>query len=292
MQASENPAKLISTEELGTLLEGDTSKLRVLDATIVLSPDATPGPELFAQAHIPGSQFFDSIEIANKDSDLKAAFPPLDVWQEHMNRLAIRRDHKIVVYDQVGSWAAMRAWFKLVKFGAHDVSVLDGSLTKWQAESRPVETGEGALLTADPDEWLCAKASVASLLDVHRASAAISKGEKSVMIVDSRGESNYSKGHPDGAINIPTPGLYNEDKTLVSDEVLREKFEGQGVSSESHVITTCGAGMFACSTIFALARLGHFDTKMYDGSWQEYSKYKKPDFSDPDWETKFTPEAH
>jgi thiosulfate/3-mercaptopyruvate sulfurtransferase len=74
---------------------------------------------------------------------------------------------------------------------------------------------------------------------------------------------------------------------LISDDEIRAKFEAAGITGDKEVTATCGAGIFTCTSIFALTRIGYKNIKMYDGSWQEYSQYKVPDFTDPDWESKF-----
>jgi thiosulfate/3-mercaptopyruvate sulfurtransferase len=36
------------------------------------------------------------------------------------------------------------------------------------------------------------------------------------------------------------------------------------------VISSCGSGITACMIALAMARLGHWDAAVYDGSWAEW----------------------
>lgn len=160
----------------------------------------------------------------------------------------------------------------LTSFGAENVSILNGGYDKWSTEQQPVETEVQTPTPATDDEgfdWKLDESNIASLEDVHRTSFSILNGEsKSPIILDSRGQENFEKGSPEGAICVPTPGLFNEDKTLKSDEELRAQFTAAGIKEDTDVTFTCGAGIFACTGAFVYEKLGYTGkATMYDGSW-------------------------
>jgi thiosulfate/3-mercaptopyruvate sulfurtransferase len=48
----------------------------------------------------------------------------------------------VVVYDKIGMISAPRAFWMLKTFGHPNVYILNGCFMKWQAEGRPVASGE------------------------------------------------------------------------------------------------------------------------------------------------------
>ena len=56
-----------------------------------------------------------------------------------MKALDVRRSATVVVYDTGKGWFASRAYFMLKAYGHPDVYILDGHLTKWMKEKRPIE---------------------------------------------------------------------------------------------------------------------------------------------------------
>ena len=46
--------------------------------------------------------------------------------------------------------------------------------------------------------------------------------------------------------------------------------EAAGVDPAKRLLCTCGSGTSACALAWALARAGHGDAAVYDGSWAEW----------------------
>ena len=59
-----------------------------------------------------------------------------------MKALDIQRNHSIICYDKIGVNSAPRAAFLLRYFGAGDVRILNGGLSKWMKENRPTVSGK------------------------------------------------------------------------------------------------------------------------------------------------------
>jgi thiosulfate/3-mercaptopyruvate sulfurtransferase len=59
---------------------------------------------------------------------------------------------------------------------------------------------------------------------------------------------------------------------------LEAAFKSSGIDLSRPIITTCGSGVSAAILALGLARLGHWDTPVYDGSWAEWgaSEAKTP----------------
>ena len=125
-----------------------------------------------------------------------------------MTALGLGDGMRFVVYDVLGLFAAARVWWTLRAYGAHDVRILEGGLTQWIVEGRPLETGEAhpkpRAFTPRLDPGF-----VASLEDVQ---AALASG--SAQIVDARPADRFRgeapeprpglrSGHMPGSLNVP-----------------------------------------------------------------------------------------
>ena len=73
-----------------------------------------------------------------------------------------------------------------------------------------------------------------------------------------------------GAASLPSSELYNADGTLKQDAELAVLFPQAGLDAHAPLTATCGSGVTACMIALARARLGLWDTAIYDGSWTEW----------------------
>ena len=252
---------------------GDT-RVKVLDGSWFLPGDPRDPKAAFLEAHIPGAQFFDIDEIADKTSDMTHMAPTPEQFAVDVGELGIGSEDTVVVYDQAGLFSSPRVWWTFRLFGHGKVFVLDGGLPAWRAESRPVEhgpaptpqAGDFQVLTPHPEL-------VRDLKQVWRA-----LDDRSEQIVDVRpaerfrGDTpeprpNLRAGHMPGAISLPLPELMAGPAGLRPAPELQAAFARAGVDLQGPMVTTCGSGIAAAVTALALARLGHWHTAVYDGSW-------------------------
>ena len=258
---------------------GDT-RVKVLDGSWFLPGDPRDPKAAFLEAHIPGAQFFDIDEIADTTSDMTHMAPTPEQFAVDVGELGIGSEDTVVVYDQAGLFSSPRVWWTFRLFGHGKVFVLDGGLPAWRAESRPVEhgpaptpqAGDFQVLTPHPEL-------VRDLKQVWRA-----LDDRSEQIVDVRpaerfrGDTpeprpNLRAGHMPGAISLPLPELMAGPAGLRPAPELQAAFARAGVDLQGPMVTTCGSGIAAAVTALALARLGHWHTAVYDGSWTEWGAH-------------------
>src|SRR5260370_29221961 len=135
-----HPEALVGTEWLAAHL--DDPHIRVVDASFKL-PGITPTARAdYDRGHIPGAVFFDIDDIAEPGTSLPHMIPSPELFARKMEGLGIGDDDRVIVYDSAGLSSAGRAWWMLRLFGHHNVALLDGSLPKWKAEGRSLETEE------------------------------------------------------------------------------------------------------------------------------------------------------
>ena len=250
------------------------SGVKVLDATWRMPSDPADPKADFAAGHIPGAQFFSIDEVADRTTDLPHMAPPPAQFAQQVGALGIGDGDIIVIYDQQGLFSAARAWWTFRLFGAEEVFVLDGGLPKWRAEGRPLETGSGA----KPEPAIFTPRVRPELVrDLEDVRGGL---EHKTQILDARPAARFRgeaaepraglrSGHMPGALNLPFGELI-ETGRLKSPEEIRAVMEASGVDLGRAVTTTCGSGLTAAILALAFARLGRWDTPVYDGSWTEW----------------------
>ncbi|PWJ15060.1 3-mercaptopyruvate sulfurtransferase [Jannaschia seohaensis] len=271
----DDPATLVSTEWLAARLTAPD--LRILDASWYL-PNAGRDPlEEYAKAHIPGARFVALDDVSDGRSSLPHMAPPLEKFMSRMRRLGVGDGHTIVVYDGAGLFSAARLWWLFRLFGQR-AAVLDGGLPKWRAEGRPV--------TSEPPQIRDRHMTVTRHPELMRDVTEVARASKLglAQIVDARAAARFRgeapeprpglrAGHIPGSRNLPFGTLLNADGTMKDPGALRAAFAEAGVDLDRPIVTSCGSGVTAAILNLALARIGHTDHALYDGSWAEWGMY-------------------
>ncbi len=266
---------LVTTEWLDRHL-GDPD-LVVLDCTVRIEPDpdggfrAVSGRAAYEAGHIPTAGFADLMnDLSDRDSPYRMALPTPEAFAAAIGALGVGDDSRVVLYDSNNAVWAARVWWMLRWVGFDRAALLDGGLSAWTAEGRPLSSepaGHPARhLTADPRPELIA--------DMDEVRAAI--GDRAVRIVDAlppphfRGEmAMYDRpGHIPGASNIPALSLLDESGRYRPPDELAAMLEGD---RGGRVITYCGGGIAASSDAFIMTRLGYTNVAVYAASLQEWA---------------------
>lgn len=264
---------LVSTEWLAARL--GQPGLRVLDAGWFLPAEGRDGRAEYEAGHIPGAVFFDIDEIADHSTDLPHMAPQPADFAAALQAMGVGEGDGVVVYDHSGIRSAARVWWTFRLMGHTRVAVLDGGFGKWQAEARPVEAG--VITPAPAARPITARRDPTLIRDIVQVAAAAPP----TTVLDARAAPRFRgeapepraglrAGHIPGARNLPFTDLLTAEGTLRPEAELRAAFAGAGVDLGAPVITTCGSGVTASVLALALARLGHDDWAVYDGSWAEW----------------------
>ena len=267
---------LVETDWLANHL--DAPDIIVLDATFHLPGSGRDAAREFSEAHIPGALFFDIEEISNAASPLPHMLPAPEKFSSRVRKMGIGDGMRVVVYDKTNMSGAARAWWMFRVMGFKDVAVLDGGLGKWQAEGRPVKSGEPRRRT---ERHFTARVNSALVRDLDDVMRVLNSG--AMQIVDARAAGRFAGtdpeprqvprlGHIPGSKNVPFTGLLNPDGTMRAPEEIKAIFAANGVDSARPVVASCGSGVSACVIALALATTGNAAAAVYDGSWAEWSE--------------------
>lgn len=267
------PDPIVSPAWLAERLEAPD--IRVVDATWFLPGDERNAKALYQERRIPGAVFFDIDEIADTDSHLPHMLPSPEKFASRMRKLGIGDGARVIVYDNQGLFSAARVWWTFRVMGHEDVSVLDGGFPAWERGGFPIDGGPPA---ARAERHFTARYRGDLVRDASDVRKAINDAKT---ILDARpaprfrGETpepraGLKSGHMPGARSLPAGSLINESGSLRSKEELEKLFAAAGADPSQQALCTCGSGVTAAIIALALARLGHWDAAIYDGSWAEW----------------------
>ena len=265
---------LVTTEWLAQNL--GKRDVRVLDGSWHMPQLKRDARAEFAQAHIPGSVFFDIDEIADTASPLPHMLPSVEKFSSRVRKLGLGDGNKIIVYDSSPMTGACRVWWMFRAMGHKDVAVLDGGLPKWMAEGRPV--------TDDPtpprERHFTARINsllVRELDDVKR-----NIETKREQVIDARSPGRFHArepeprqglrgGHIPGSKNLPFGEMTDPATgTLLPAAAIEAKFRAAGVDPAKPIVASCGSGVSACALALGLHLIGAPQVAVYDGSWTEW----------------------
>jgi thiosulfate/3-mercaptopyruvate sulfurtransferase len=260
-----------------------SNELRLCDARLALSgPSAA---ERYAAGHIAGAAFVDlgrdlSREQAGGPGG-RHPLPSVEEFARTLARLGISLETTVVLYDDGEGAAAARFWFLLRLHGHARVSLLDGGLAAWKQEGLPLSTEPFTPPTAPQRVLVRDEAMLAARAEIERLVATRGQeGAHRPLLLDARAPERYRgevepldpvAGHIPGAVNLPfgraLRGPPGDLRFKPADE-LRALFAQTGVAGRA-VIASCGSGVTACHTLFAMSLVG-LTGRLYAGSWSDW----------------------
>jgi len=248
------------------------------DLTIIDVADS----DAFAAAHIRGARQLAVTDVVVTRNNIPNELPDPAALQATLRRIGVPNRGRIVLYSR-DTVSAARVFFTLDYAGrGDDVALLDGGLSKWTSEHRPVVTGAPREV-AESNFVVRAHPETLVRLNAMRMIVGCTGGHgDEVAIVDARAPSEYigavpgsgivNAGHIDYAINIP----WNENLTGGETPVfrsaadLRELYRTAGIKDDATIVLYCRTGTQACVNYFVLRYLGR-DVHLYDGSYIEWN---------------------
>ncbi len=251
----------------------ESKDLVILDASFPKIGEDTA--TAVGEGQIKGSIYFDLKNIfQNKNSMFPNTIPAAEHFQKEVQKLGIKNDSCIVVYDTNGIYAAPRVWWLFNVFGFSNIAVLDGGFSAWYNRSFPIQKSSNIIKKGSA---FTVKTDTTKLKLTSDVLEAISR---EYCIVDARSNNRFlgvepeprkdlKVGHIPRSKNLPFTTIIKDGYMLPLEE-LRNVF--QELNPKKHpFIFTCGSGITACILALGAAICGSTNFSVYDGSWTEWA---------------------
>jgi thiosulfate/3-mercaptopyruvate sulfurtransferase len=232
----------------------------------------------YAEGHIPGARLLPFQSFAVERDGLSTEMPDAAVLREALEAAGVSNDSRIVVYAAAHPpQLAARLYVTLEHFGlGANASLLDGGVRAWRAEGRPLAT-EPPAVTRGAVELGATSDLLVDHEHVHERLT-----DSGAAILDARDTPFWTgeqlnrqraarAGRVPGAHNVPFSALVDDSGRLLGLDALRALFARAGVESGGPVVVYCHVGQQA-SLLFVAARLLGHDVRLYDGSYEDWSR--------------------
>ncbi|MEW5918931.1 MAG: rhodanese-like domain-containing protein, partial [Gemmatimonadota bacterium] len=229
----------------------------------------------YRSEHIPGARFLPYRSLVQDVNGGSHELPAADSLRSLFEALGVSDASHVVLTGQ--PLEVSRAFYTLEYMGHGRVSALDGGLTKWKAEGRPTESAFAPVtrgkLTAHPPN-----ASIVATTEWVQSRV----GKPGLAFFDTRTEEEYlgagrGGGHIDGARRVEWRSYFTTptEFSLVDRTQLMRLFAERGASPVDTVVAYCAVGYRASGT-YLIARILGVPVKLYDGSYDAWSKSGLP----------------
>ncbi len=228
----------------------------------------------YVQGHLLGAVHLGYAQIVRADPPMPGLVPDNASLARLFSSIGLKRDHHVVAYDEEGGGRASRLLWTLDVIGHPAFSLLNGGLTAWQEEQRPLAADVAPRPPSDyrierADRALANKDYV--LAHLH---------DPAVVLLDTRSPGEFTGediraargGHIPGARNYNWTDAMDMDNALrlLPAEELRAALVALGVTPDKEVIAYCQTHHRSAHTYMVLKSLGYPRIKGYPGSWSEW----------------------
>ncbi|MBI2131364.1 MAG: sulfurtransferase [Candidatus Tectomicrobia bacterium] len=256
------PELFITTDELAGLPGKPETK--ILDVR---------GTEAYKAGHIPGALSLPRQHTQYRERGVPDLMAPVENLEESLGKLGIRPTDTLVLYDETASLEVARVFWTADVLGHAKVRILNGGMSKWAKERRPISKDTPAVTSASykakPD-WTKFADAAYVMANLKNPKAAI---------VDSRTSREWSgqvasmavrsAGRIPGATNLDSDLTLTSEggtKLLTSAGELAKLLEGAGAKKDKEIIVYRRTGVRASANYLALKLLGYPKVRVYDAS--------------------------
>jgi thiosulfate/3-mercaptopyruvate sulfurtransferase len=251
----------------------DDPNLRIVDArnvphggTVVMPS----GLEQYHAGHLPQAIHLDyAHELADPATPYATRVAPPEIFAREVGARGIGDDAIVVAYDEgTIPFAARIAWM-FAYYGHERAYVLAGGIRSWIESGHPLTQDlpefAPATFTAKPHPEL--RATRDEVL-------AIATGATSSQLLETQRDTTYAQRDRDisGAVRLSGSQLLEDANggRIAPPETLNALIAARSLDRSKRTIVSCGSGVSAAGSYFALKAAGFTNVAVYDGSWMEW----------------------
>lgn len=216
----------------------------------------------FENGHIPGAVNLPwaALNVSERDG-IRNEFQTDDVIEQVIASVGLRNGETLLIYDNTS--LPGRAFIALEYAGFKNIHVLDGGIGAFAGalETGPVEVAASDFKLTDKHDVRVDKAYVESRLSAPDA-----------VVVDGRNSDAFVDGHIPGAKSLVASRLLTEDRKVQPEDVINNLLASRGIDKDKEILSYCGSGVAAANNYIALRNLGYTNVRIYDESWDEWSR--------------------
>jgi len=265
-------SEFISTKWLFDNL--NDKNLVIFDCSWFLPLEKRTPKKDFNKIHIEGSDYFDIDKFSDQKNKLPHMIPKLKHFKKKIKNFNIHNKSKIITYGSENIIGPSRVWWMFKYFGFKNIYVLNGGLSKWIKEKKPITKKISIKKISSykfsiDHTWIAKKNFIIQILN-----------NKKNLIIDARNKQRFNgtekeprkglrSGHIPYSKNLFWKDLTTKGEVIISKKLIKEKFNMYNIKNK-FIILSCGSGISAC--VLSLSLMHGLDIKapVYDGSWTEW----------------------
>ena len=225
----------------------------------------------FGEGHIAGARLVRLPDLSvSGENNLRLQLPTTEALRAALLKLGVGNGSRVVIYTGNESvQSATRVWFTF-DYLSLEASMLDGGLAGWKAKGLPVTQAAPEFAAATE---LTVRARPELVVDADWLKNHLK--DPKVSLIDARLDEFYTgknagnmprAGHIPGAVSVPFPTLLGAAKEFLPKAEIEAK-----LGPAKPIVAYCHIGMQATVVYFS-ARLAGRDVKLYDGSYEDWSR--------------------
>lgn len=248
----------------------------IVDCSFDLA-DPDDGEFAWSAVHVAGSFYLHlDRDLSGEKTGLNGRHPLPErrAFAATLGRLGITPATQVIALDRQGGPYASRLWWMMRWMGHEAAAVLDGGLEAWRAAGG---TLDAELPVAQPAPPYPERAPLAGTIGAEALLAQLGR----VRLVDARAGERFRgevepldkvAGHIPGALHRFFKDNLSPDGRFKPAQALRAEYEALlGPDAAAQTIHQCGSGVTACHNLLAMEHAGLGGSRLYAGSWSEWS---------------------
>lgn len=232
--------------------------------------------DTYAKGHIPRAMHVHPSETQSGQTPAPGQLPDAEKLKFLIDRIGLRDDHQVVVYDdEGGGWAGRMIWL-LNSVGFDNASLLSGGLTGWRNEGLAESTATAPTPPGNFKIIMDPRVSVTlgELTDLVAGQSVTIWDARSAPEFNGQRQTAKRNGHIPGASHYEWTRAMEDDeaKHIKTLSTIRKELEAAGIDGSREIVTHCQTHHRSGLTYLLGKALG-YKIRAYPGSWSEWGNH-------------------